>query len=93
MTSYNIFDLHESTIIQIFFAIGYTITNEIIRAFSLTTNASKILQTTNNLEESTNFSCLKGLKVISMLWVIFGHVYLVGMITGVSNMIDYFQVG
>lgn len=28
-----------------------------------------------------------------MLWVIFGHVYLVGMITGVFNMIDHFQVG
>lgn len=27
-----------------------------------------------------------------MLWVIFGHVYLVEVITGVSNMIDYFQV-
>lgn len=46
--------------------------NPIFTSFSLVTNTKRLLKTTG---DSGQISCLHGVRVVSMMWVIFGHTY------------------
>ncbi|KAK9872833.1 hypothetical protein WA026_019618 [Henosepilachna vigintioctopunctata] len=48
--------------------------HQILVAFSLYTNGMKLLKSSNN---SDQLGCLHGIKTISMMWVILGHIYLI----------------
>ncbi|XP_019761705.1 nose resistant to fluoxetine protein 6 isoform X2 [Dendroctonus ponderosae] len=60
---------------------------QLLRPFSLYRNARKILLP----GKKASWGCLDGLKVFSMCWVIFGHVYTIEILTGTTNMVSYFQ--
>ncbi|KAF2898405.1 hypothetical protein ILUMI_07770 [Ignelater luminosus] len=61
-----------------------------LTAFSLITNTKKLLQTTSG---SGQISCLHGIRVISMMWVIFGHRYAISStmpIVNPASMLEWF---
>ncbi|XP_044763413.1 nose resistant to fluoxetine protein 6-like [Coccinella septempunctata] len=58
--------------------------HEIMVAFSLYTNGKKLLSTNRTSRE---LSCLYGIKVFSMMWVVLGHSYLNMLTTSVDNIL------
>lgn len=71
---------------------GETLWEDLLLSFSVPKNTKKILDMSGDENEDTTFSCISGLKAISMLWVIFGHKYAIGFIYATANMTEYFQV-
>ncbi|XP_066139073.1 nose resistant to fluoxetine protein 6-like [Euwallacea fornicatus] len=59
---------------------------ETLCSFSLAKNISKLLKSPYG-----NITCLRGLKTISLLWIIFGHLYTITFLIGTTNMIDHFE--
>lgn len=55
---------------------------EVIRCFSAKSNTENLfnLETDTNKIESYNFQFINGLKVISTIWVVFGHSYTAGVL-------------
>ncbi|KAJ3644143.1 hypothetical protein Zmor_026815 [Zophobas morio] len=56
-----------------------------IFAFSAVSNGSKLLSSTSNPDQ---LLCLNGIKAISMMWVILGHVYLSSTQGTMGNVVD-----
>ena len=60
-----------------------------IFAFSAVSNGSKLLSSTSNPDQ---LLCLNGIKAISMMWVILGHVYLSSTQGTMGNVVDIRKV-
>ncbi|CAG9768851.1 unnamed protein product [Ceutorhynchus assimilis] len=59
-------------------------------AFSIRKNTKKIFEM-HSKNDDQKFTCLQGLKALSMLWVVFGHRYALSFFSGNVNMLDYFE--
>ncbi|XP_050313524.1 nose resistant to fluoxetine protein 6-like isoform X2 [Anthonomus grandis grandis] len=64
---------------------------DLLKAFSLQRNAKKVFNIEPNPNEDTKFSCFLGFKAISMLWIVYGHRFALGYISGIINMMVYFE--
>ena len=64
---------------------------EIIKCFSVYTNGGKLLNT-RQADGSGHLGCLNGIRTISMLWIILGHVYLIGSGVFMKNPLDVEKV-
>lgn len=71
---------------------GGALWEDLLLSFSARKNTKKILDVSADANEDTTFSCIRGLKAISMLWIIFGHKYVSGFLYASANMFEYFQV-
>ncbi|CAG9860596.1 unnamed protein product [Phyllotreta striolata] len=75
-----------STIFDLFYTKkSATVHHQLLLAFSLYTNGKKVFETSRR---PSNLSCLDGIKVISMFWIIILHTYSVYSSGPVSNAID-----
>jgi hypothetical protein len=57
-------------------------------AFSMYTNGKKLFR----LGNSQQLECLNGIKALSMLWVVLGHVYMAYVFVPLDNYIDVYNV-
>jgi hypothetical protein len=51
------------------YSVGNSTIARVITTFSLTNNFEKLVKT----ETIENFSCIHGIKFVSMVWIILGH--------------------
>ncbi|KAJ8956800.1 hypothetical protein NQ318_014214, partial [Aromia moschata] len=58
---------------------------ELLVAFSAYSNGKKLFSITNN---STELSCLNGIRVLSMIWVVVGHMFMMMILSPLFNLID-----
>ncbi|KAL5284196.1 hypothetical protein ACFFRR_006460, partial [Megaselia abdita] len=62
--------------------------NQFLMAFSVPSNAEKVFHISNEKKKS-NIECLNGLRVLSMMWIIYGHCFASNMALPKINYIDY----
>ncbi|VEN59111.1 unnamed protein product [Callosobruchus maculatus] len=63
--------------------------HSILIAFSMYTNWKKIFSTKKT---ENNLTCLNGLRVISMMWIILGHLYGIVVMMPKENFLDFIKV-
>lgn len=56
------------------------------------TNGQKIFQIRNNNETSDVMDCLNGIRVLSIVWVIYGHTLMLTALGPLINSIDLLKV-
>lgn len=64
--------------------------------FSIYSNGVKLLRITvqqsNGQAKSNQIDCLNGIRVISMVWIVFCHNYMMTMLSPLVNKTDIFNV-
>ncbi|KAF2887396.1 hypothetical protein ILUMI_18777, partial [Ignelater luminosus] len=56
--------------------------NPLFLAFSILTNGRKLIETTNNPNQ---ISCIHGIRVLSMMWILIGHKYVIATNLPIRN--------
>ncbi|KAJ8953084.1 hypothetical protein NQ318_013426 [Aromia moschata] len=67
--------------------------NNYLIAFSLYTNSKKLFSCNKLSEDDGNLQCINGIRVLSMLWIVFGHRMLFNSMMGSVNSIYALKVG
>lgn len=62
-----------------YFVVNGTHEGNYLTAFSMYSNAKKLFTFPRSPEEEIGLKCISGMKVVSMLWIIFGHRALVNI--------------
>ena len=52
-----------------------TLVMKVLQSFSILSNGKEVLSTETS---NSHITCLSGIRTISMFWIIYGHLYLVG---------------
>lgn len=61
-----------------------------LMAFSVTSNAEKLFHISNG-KKKNNIDCLNGIRVLSMIWVMYGHSFTSNLMVPKINFIDYIK--
>lgn len=66
--------------------------NIYLNAFSAYANGTLLFKRKENESSSRNMACLNGIRVLSIVWVVFAHSYMIQAIGPLINAVDLYKV-
>ncbi|XP_002133659.2 O-acyltransferase like protein-like [Drosophila pseudoobscura] len=78
-----------ATLYDYFFAKDQKTLSPVVKAFSARANCRTLFQIVDTKSNPNVIACLHGMRCLSFVWVVFGHVYLVAVMGPVMNYVDF----